>query len=123
MRTPKFTVDSPEVVRILAGVWRSTKKSYYRIGEDGRHIAASIKLELVAAGVASSVASRILQAADLPCLPFVHNRSSKPKATVEREPLTEIGATLEVYEPHRNRKCWRHSKLAKTCTAGPLQFC
>jgi hypothetical protein len=89
MREPRFTLASPEVIAVLSGVHRSTKKSYYRI-VDGRHVSCSVKIELMALGIAGATASKLLQTADLP--------SARPRLVASREVETEREVTVEVYE-------------------------
>jgi hypothetical protein len=98
MREPRFTLASPEVVAILSGVHRSTKKSYYRI-VDGRHVACKLKRELMALGIAGATASKLLQTADLPSAPFIFNRTAaRPRVVAEREVEMEREVAVEVYE-------------------------
>jgi hypothetical protein len=98
MREPRFTLASPEVIAVLSGVHRSTKKSYYRI-VDGRHVSCPVKIELMALGIAGATASKLLQTADLPSAPFIFNRqTARPRVVASREVETEIEVTVEVYE-------------------------
>jgi hypothetical protein len=98
MREPRFTLASPEVIAILSGVHRSTKKSYYRI-VDGRHVSCSVKIELMSLGIAGATASKLLQTADLPSAPFIFNRTAaRRKVVAETEVEKEREVTVEVYE-------------------------
>jgi hypothetical protein len=98
MRNKPYTLESPEVIAILHDVWRSTKRSYYRITPEGKHVAYAVKLELVALGICDTIASRLLQSADLPTAPFVHNRTgARLKPATPEGLITKVHA-VEVYQ-------------------------
>ena len=83
MTSSRYTPQSPEVVAILDGIWKSGVKTYYRIDADGKHIDVRIREELIAAlGISSKLATRLLQLAELPCAPFVCTRVREKAMTV-----------------------------------------
>jgi hypothetical protein len=76
MTSSRYTPQSPEVVAILDGIWKSGIKTYFRVDVDGKHIDVKIREELIAAlGISSKLATRLLQQAELPCAPFVCTRA------------------------------------------------
>jgi hypothetical protein len=93
----------PAVHKILKDVIRSTKKSYYRIGADGRHVSVFVKLELIAIGVTPCVASRLLQQYPFPEQPYVYTRKR------------DANVSAEVREARREKKVQR--ALAKAAKA------
>src|ERR1700726_409404 len=68
----------PAVEALLKNVIRSSKKSYYRIGPDGRHCVAPVKIELVRLGISGTLASRLLQEYQFPVAEFIYNRKPAP---------------------------------------------
>lgn len=99
MRTSKFSIDSPEVRKILDGVTKSTGKGYFRIEESGKHTVVAARNELMRLGMGAATATHLLQSSHLPTAPFIYKRKSQARPVAEREPITEIEARLEVYEP------------------------
>jgi hypothetical protein len=97
----RFTLENPQVKAILCDVWRSSKKSYYRIDpETGRHVVANLKKELVAIGVKWKISFCPLTVWSLPVSPFLHVRAPQRRKIIPvRELETEIDVdTVEVYE-------------------------
>jgi hypothetical protein len=82
-RSSRYTPESPEVAAILNGIWKSGVKTYFRVDSDGKHVDVRIREELIVAlGISSKLATRLLQQAELPCAPFVCTRA-REKAAVE----------------------------------------
>jgi hypothetical protein len=92
-----FNLETPEVKAILCDVWRSSKKSYYRIDPvTGRHVVANLKQELVAIGMHGVDASALLQSGKFPVGKFKHNR---PPQGPKLPPIARaIETEIEVYE-------------------------
>ena len=79
----KYNLESPEVGAILNNVWKSGVKTYYRIDDEGKHVDIPVRQQLVAAlGISTRIATKLLQAADLPSAPFVHNATQVKPVTV-----------------------------------------
>jgi hypothetical protein len=81
----KFSLDSPEVAALLANVWKSGTKSYYRI-VDGKHIQIPLRGELMTLGMCSKTATTLLSEANIPNGKFVYNKPEiKSKLTAEAQ--------------------------------------
>jgi hypothetical protein len=100
----KFALDSPEVITILANVWKSGTKSYYRI-VDGKHMQIPIRGELMALGMCSKTATTLLSEAKIPSGKFVYN---KPEI---KSKLTEAAQAREEAKLQASEK--RAAKAAK----------
>lgn len=66
--------NDPAVHEILKDVLRSSKKSYYRVNAEGKHVIAPVKLELMSLHINTVFASRILQEYPFPVGKFIRNR-------------------------------------------------
>jgi hypothetical protein len=91
MKGSHYTVDSPAVREILSGVYKNATRNYFKIAPDGRCEVFAVRTQLMASGMGSTSASKILDQAHIPAGTFVLNPS------VKLEGVTVIRADVEVY--------------------------
>jgi hypothetical protein len=77
MKGSHYTIDSPAVREILTGVYRNANRNYFRIAPDGRCDVFAVRTHLMALGMGSTSASKILEQANIPAGTFVLNPSVK----------------------------------------------
>jgi hypothetical protein len=91
MKGRHYTVDSPAVREILSGVYKNATRNYFKIAPDGRCEVFAVRTQLMALGMGSTSASKILEQANIPLGNFVLN------PVVKLEGVTMIRADVEVY--------------------------
>jgi hypothetical protein len=91
MKGKHYTLDSPAVREILSGVYKNATRNYFKIAPDGRCEVFAVRTQLMALGMGSTSASKILEAADIPLGNFVLN------PVVKLEGVTMVRADVEVY--------------------------
>jgi hypothetical protein len=98
MKGKHYTVNSLPVREILTGVYRNANRNYFKISADGRTEVFAVRTQLMALGMGSTSASRILEAANIPSGSFIINKS-KDKA------FTTVKADVEVYSLDGETTC------------------
>jgi hypothetical protein len=91
MKGNHYTVESPAVREILLGVYKNATRNYFKIAPDGRCEVFAVRTQLMALGMGSTSASKILEQANIPLGNFVLN------PVVKLEGVTVIRADVEVY--------------------------
>jgi hypothetical protein len=71
MKGKHYTVNSLPVREILTGVYRNANRNYFKISADGRTEVFAVRTQLMALGMGSTSASRILEAANIPSGSFI----------------------------------------------------
>jgi hypothetical protein len=106
-----YDVNSPEIQSLLLGVYRSGPRSYHRLDADGKHDIVPIRKQLIALGMCSKTATRVLREADLPYEPFVRSEM-QPAAEPEPDPQAMMQAALQAAARERERE-EKRAKAAK----------
>jgi hypothetical protein len=91
MKGSHYTVESPAVREILSGVYKNATRNYFKIAPDGRCEVFAVRTQLMALGMGSTSASKILEQANIPLGSFVLN------PVVKLEGVTMVRADVEVY--------------------------
>jgi hypothetical protein len=97
MKHAKYNSESPEVIAILTGIYRSSDKNYFRITDTGKHEICAVRKRLMALGIGTTSATRIMKAANIPVVTFIQNKTPKP--VIPDGIIRKVKADVEVYSP------------------------
>jgi hypothetical protein len=92
----RYTIDSPEVAALLAGTYRCSPQSYFRIADDGRCFTFPVRRHLMELGINQKSATELMQQADIPYAEFVRNKVEKPVATGNEIPKKTRRLTVRI---------------------------
>jgi hypothetical protein len=111
MKGSHYTISSPAVQEILAGVYKNANRNYFRYTADGKTEVFAVRTRLMALGMGSTSASKILDDANIPAGSFIINKSTGGTRTVRADVETyptqstellsvgeAVGVALEVDE-------------------------
>jgi hypothetical protein len=114
-----FTLETPEVVTLMTGVFRGGIRTYYRTDETGKPYVYPLRRELTALGMCTKTATGLMQG--VPFAPFVKASPSPEKPAKKCGPPPMM--TEEREEREEKAEAAQNSKRYHLVRSGPYWGC